>query len=108
MPGIATAGFDSPRETFASEPTTSCSTRPVCSIEAGAPSAARIVGARSISSGGLLERLHVRSDRDDRAFGPVPVSSSDFGIGRRGKQFAVSVPSAGLDWWQVMGVRQQR
>jgi hypothetical protein len=53
MPGIATAGFEgSPRETFASEPTTSCNTRAVCSIEAGAPSAARIVGARSISSGG--------------------------------------------------------
>jgi hypothetical protein len=32
MPGIGTAGLASAWETFASEPTTSCSTRPVCSI----------------------------------------------------------------------------
>jgi hypothetical protein len=49
MPGIVTAGaFVS---TVASAPTTSCRTRPVWWIEAGAPGAARIVGAMSISSG---------------------------------------------------------
>ncbi len=53
IPRISTAGFEgSACETFASAPTTSCSTRPVWSIEAGASSAARIVGAMSTSIGG--------------------------------------------------------
>jgi len=44
---------DAPARTLASVPTTSCSTQPVCLIDAGASRAARIVGAKSISWRGL-------------------------------------------------------
>jgi hypothetical protein len=51
MPGIATAGAGVSRCVTSAEPTTSCRTRPVCLILAGASSAARIVGAMSIRFG---------------------------------------------------------
>jgi hypothetical protein len=49
MPEMGTAGFFLATRT--SDSITSCRARPACSSEAGALSAARIVGARSISSG---------------------------------------------------------
>jgi hypothetical protein len=58
-------GSDLP--TFASEPTSSCSTRPVCSTRLGASSVAKIVGARDRQQRRLLERPQARPGRHDHA-----------------------------------------
>jgi hypothetical protein len=106
MPGIWTLGADaSAFATFASEPTSSFSARPVCSTCAGASSAARIVGARSTSSGGCS---------NGRTAGPTATITLSgrwspeiqSAVLERGLRVRERVPDLGLhqDDWRRVGV----